>query len=420
MENDNRSRALREHALLPRLASASLEAALGAMPVVLLMGARQTGKSTLVRNHSRLRSRPYLTLDDFDVYADARTNPDDVVASAPDLTIDEVQREAGLLRAIKRAVDEGGGRWPGRFVLTGSVNLLLMEKISESLAGRAAYVPLWPFTRGELRGEARAGLWRTLLEAPFEEWEEIVRLRAATPEDWREAARVGGYPTPAYEMQEDELRRTWFRGYVQTYLERDLQSLAAIDNLVDFRRLMRAMALRIGGVVNRAEIGRDTGISRPTVHRYMGLLETSCQLVRVEAYSVNRTKRLIKSPKMYWGDTGLAMHVAGEDEPRGEHLENLVLSDLVAWRDAEPGAPQVLYWRTTEGEEVDFVIEDGARLLPIEVKASTRPRRRDTAALRTFIGQYDAETAGGLLLHAGEDVFPIARRILAVPWWRVM
>jgi hypothetical protein len=240
------------------------------------------------------------------------------------------------------------------------------------------------------------------------------------PDDWRDLARVGGYPTPAHELGDAGARRVWFAGYVQTYLERDLQDLAAIDNLVDFRRLMRVAGLRVGGVINQADMARDTGIPRTTLHRYLNLLETSFQLVRVEPYAVSRTKRLVKSPKLYWSDCGLAMHVAGEEIPRGEHLENLVLSDLSAWRSAVEPEAQILFWRTHTGEEVDFVIEHEDRLLPLEVKASARVAGADARHLTTFREQYGKAAPGSLLLHAGEDVFWAAKGVLATPWWRVL
>lgn len=404
--------------VLPRLATNAVERARAAMPVVIIMGARQTGKSTLVQELAG--GRPYLTLDDFDILAQARAAPDELVRRAPRLTIDEVQREADLVLAIKRAVDEQRPRVPGRFVLTGSANLLLMRRVSETLAGRASYVPLWPLTRRERLGLGTAGIWSDLLATPVAEWYDLVRAQAAEPDDWRELVLRGGYPTPAYELDSDEARRVWFQGYVQTYLERDLQDLSAIDNLVDFRRLMRAAALRVGSVLNQAEVARDTGLSRPTAHRYLNLLETSFQAIRVEPYSVNRTKRLVKSPKFYWSDTGLALHLSGEAELRGEHLENLVLADLVAWRDAQLSPPQVLFWRTHAGEEVDFVIEasDGG-LLPIEVKATARPVGRDVRHLRTFREQYGDAVRGALLLHTGEEVFWAADDVLAAPWWRI-
>ena len=206
---------------------------------------------------------------------------------------------------------------------------------------------------------------------------------------------------------------------MRTYLERDLQDLAAIDNLIDFRRLMRAACHRLGGLVNQTDLSRDTSIPRPTVHRYLNLLETSYQVVRLQPYSVNRTKRLIKSPKLYWPDTGLALHLAGGVEPTGAHLENLVLSDLLAWRDSRIPRPEILYWRTVTHQEVDFVIEQGDQLLPIEVKSTPRPRARDARHLLTFRDEYEDRFLGGLLLHTGEDVFWMSDRILAAPWWKV-
>jgi predicted AAA+ superfamily ATPase len=151
----------------------------------------------------------------------------------------------------------------------------------------------------------------------------------------------------------------------------------------------------------------------------LNLLETSFLLVRVAAYAVNRTKRLIKTPKLYWGDVGLALHLAGLTEPTGAHLENVVLSDLLCWRDARTEQAEILYWRTTTGEEVDFVIAAGGRLLPVEVKASPRPRLTDVTALRTFRTEYGKASRAGLLLHAGTNLEWLTADVLAAPWWAV-
>jgi hypothetical protein len=171
--------------------------------------------------------------------------------------------------------------------------------------------------------------------------------------------------------------------------------------------------------VNQTELGRDTGLPQPTVHRYLNLLETSHQLVRLPAFSVNRTKRLIKSPKAYWSDTGLALDLAGSDKPTGAHFENMVLAELLAWRETDVVRTEVLYWRTASGQEVDFVVERGRRLLPIEVKATTRPRLGDAQCLLMFLEEYDDMVQGALLLHGGAETFWIRERVLAVPWWRV-
>ena len=403
--------------VLPRLVTPSLEHRLRVMPAVVVTGARQAGKSTLAQELTS-GNRRFITLDDFDALDAARRDPEILVGGDEPVTIDEVQREPSLLHAVKLAIDRQ--RRPGRFLLTGSANLLLMRRVSESLAGRASYLTLWPMTRREQQGLGRAGAWDELLQAPDREWPEILTAQASRPHDWRALARRGGFPTPAVHLTDAESRAVWFDGYVRTYLERDLQHLASIAALPDFRRLMRAACLRLGQLVNQTELGRDVGLPQPTVRRYLNLLETSYLLVRLPAYAVNRTKRLIKSPKLYWGDTGVALHLSQETRPRGAYLENLVLNDLLAWRDSRLDPAEVFYWRTTLGDEVDFVIETGDRLLPIEVKATTRPRRRDTAALRTFRAEYGQRSRAGLLLHSGSLVDWIAPDILAAPWWRVI
>jgi len=415
--------------VLPRAVSANLEAALRVMPAVVVTGARQTGKTTLARaigwaeaaQETGPPARPgrqYLSLDDFDVLDLARRDPDALVRNSHPVTLDEVQREPDLLSAVKREIDRG--RQPGRFLLTGSANLLLMRRVSESLAGRASYLTLWPMTRREQLGLGQCGIWDKLVEAPDRDWLDVVAADGGGREDWRPLAQRGGFPFPAVHLGTDEERAIWFDGYVRTYLERDLRALSAIHSLPDFRRLMRATCLRIGSIVNQSELGRDIGLSQPTVHRYLNLLETSYLLLRVPAYAVNRTKRLIKSPKLYWGDAGLAMHLSQEVEPRGAHLENLVLQDLLVWRDSRASPAEVLHWRATTGEEVDFVIETGDSLLPVEVKATKRPRLAHAANLRTFRREYGRLARSGLLLHGGDSVDWLTPEVLAVPWWLVM
>ena len=388
------------------------------MPAVVLTGARQTGKSTLAQQLTPGSRRRFLSLDDLDVADAAKRDPEALLGGVQPVTLDEVQRVPDLLHAVKRAIDRE--RRPGRFLLTGSANLLLMHRISESLAGRASYVTLWPMTQREQRGLGRGGVWEELLETRDEEWLDLVAAQPGEPEDWRETARRGGFPLPTLRLATPHDREIWFDGYVRTYLERDLRNLSAISSLPDFRRLMRAACLRVGQLVNQTELGRDAALPQPTVSRYLNLLETSYLLVRLPAYAVNRTKRLIKSPKLYWGDTGVALHLAQEAKPSGACLENLVLHDILAWRDSRLDRAEVLYWRTAVGEEVDFVIEAGNRLLPIEVKATGRPRLRDAAHLRAFRAEYGNAARAGLLLHTGAAVEWLAPDVLAAPWWRVL
>lgn len=408
---------IRDVSILPRLVGNALRERLRVMPAVVVTGARQTGKRTLAEQQVP-GSRRYVSLDDLDVLDAARRDPLALVGGTGPVTIDEVQREPGLLRAVKRAIDRD--RAPGRFLLTGSANLLLMRQVSESLAGRASYLTLWPMTRREQRGSGRCGLWDELLATDEGRWHDMLAAENGDAEDWRALARRGGFPTPAVSMQTDEARLIWFDGYVRTYLERDLRDLASISALPDFRRLMRAACLRLGQLVNQTELGRDVALPQPTVHRWLNLLETSYALVRLPAYAVNRTKRLIKAPKIYWGDTGAAMHLADLVEPSGAHLENLVLQDLLAWRDARLERAELGYWRTAIGEEVDFVVETGGRLLPIEVKSSAHPRLADAKHLRAFRAEYGKKARAGLLLHTGTMLEWIAPDVLAAPWWRVL
>lgn len=406
--------------ILPRAAASRLETALALMPVVVVTGARQTGKTTLVQSHKALADRPYLSLDDLTTRLQARADPETLVARAPTLILDEVQRAKNLLLAVKAAVDRDFRRTPGRFVLTGSANLLMLRAVSETLAGRAVYVTLWPMTPAELAGRGICGLWGELLASNPRDWEEVLKRSPGKRCDWPQAVQKGGFPVPACHLQTAQERQLWFAGYVQTYLERDLPTLRAVENLADFRRLMQACCLRIGSLLNQTELGRDVGLSQPQVHRFLNLLEASYLCVRLPAFAVNRTKRLIKAPKLYWCDPGLALHIAGEEKPRGAHLENLVLLDLLAWRDAQIQRAEVLYWRTASGLEVDFVLETHHRLLPVEVKAQAKLFPKDARGLEAFCQEYPEKAPRGLLLYTGDETFPLTRHVLATPWWQVL
>lgn len=407
---------------LPRLLTGFVERSLALFPVVVITGARQTGKSTLVREAPPLKGRRYVTLDTALNRELAIAEPRSLLNTPGpgQITIDEIQRVPSMLVAIKEVVD--ANRINAQFLLTASANLLLLPTVSESLAGRARYLTLWPMTRREQLGLASCGIWSEFFAQPQPAWPDLVQAQTAPNESWQELAQRGGYPAPALlstpnaEADRSEL----FAGYTQTYLERDLRDLSAVDSLVDFQRLMRALCLRLGNVLSQAELARDTGISRTTVQRYLNLLEISYQLVRLEPYSVNRTKRLVKSPKIYWSDTGLARHLAGVSEVSGAHLENIVCNDLLAWRETDATRPSILYWRTSTGEEVDFVIEWKGKLLAIEVKATKNPGYNDSKGLRSFLKEYGDDAVGGLLLYGGQDTFWISQGVLAAPWWKII
>ncbi|HEX5435821.1 MAG TPA: ATP-binding protein [Gemmatimonadaceae bacterium] len=406
-------------ALLPRLLTPYLARAARVMPVVVLTGARQTGKSTLARMFDG-DDRLYLTLETPAVLGRAHTDPEAFVTQARTMVLDEVQRDAELLLAIKTAVDTDVPRAPGRFLLTGSANLLLMKQVRESLAGRAAYLTLHPMTRREQLGLGDAGIWSALLETPPRQWRDLVLAQVAPFEDWRDVARRGGYPPAAVEIADQEDRWLWFDGYLRTYLQRDVPEISAIDNIPDFDTILRSIAMRVGTFVNQTQLARESSVPQSTVHRYVNVLETSYQLYRLPGYAVNRTKQLVKSPKYYWSDSGFALALSREREPRGQHFENVIVQDLLAWRDSRVAPPELFYWRTSKGYEVDFVIDDGHALLPIEVKTTTQPSTKDLAGMKVFLEEYADRAAAGVLLYAGEQAFWIAKNVLAAPWWMVV
>ncbi len=393
-----------------------LQAACEAHPVVVLTGARQVGKSTLLRRAEPFASWRYHTMDDFDTLRQVRENPASLWAGAHEVVLDEVQKAPELLPAIKRAVDEQPGRY--RFLLSGSANLLLMGNVSESLAGRAVYLTLDPLTLGELHGQPPPAL---LADVLADRWPEEGTLPEALPDPVPLMQR-GFMPalltltTPA-----DYLR--WWEGYVATYLERDLRQMSQVESLVDFRRVMALLALRTGQLLNQSEVARDAGLSQPTIHRYLNLLEATHLFERVPTYLGSHTTRLLMSPRAFWADAGLAVFLAGyfsADElakarELGAFFETLIYQHLRVSCSLLTPRGRLHFWRTQTGDEVDFVIEHGRRVVGIEVKMTDAPGYRHAAGLAKFLGEHP-QAVGGILLHSGQQIRRLDEKIVAVPW----
>jgi predicted AAA+ superfamily ATPase len=406
----------------PRALSGELRAALKAHPVVVLTGARQTGKTTLALHLEGTGRRTFLSLDDIELLDLAKRHPADFLDRDERLTIDEVQRAPDLLLAIKRAVDRE--RKPGRFLLTGSANLLLMNEVADSLAGRAVYLHLGAMTAGEKAGRGTVGPWSALIAC--DDVAAVGREFAGHPTlatSWLDEALRGGLPVPALNDDAQE-RGRWFDGYLRSYIERDLRDVSQVASLADYRRLMGLAVHRIGQLINQTELGRDAGLPQSTAHRYLNLLETTFMIQRVPAYSANLSKRLIKTPKIYWLDTGLAAHLAGITAPArakkspllGALAENLVLCSIVAWRESQHPRPEVSYFRTAGGSEVDFVIESGDRVLPIEIKTGKHVRIADLRHLEGFLDEHGAERAPfGVVLCDADEPKRLSQRIAALP-----
>jgi len=410
------------HKFLPRIQTSVLAQLLRAHPVVILHGARQTGKTTLARTPEIGGGRAYLTLDDFRVMELAQTDAAALFIGRDRITLDEVQRHPDVLLAVKADVDRK--RVSGRFLLTGSANLLLMQKVSESLAGRAVYFPLPALTWAEIEGRRFGHALDLILEKPSIEafLDSLPESDPARPQRSLSAAIfAGGYPVPSL-SDDASFRARWFDGYVQTYLERDLRDLSSTGSLVEFRRLMQMSAIHNGTLLNMASIASDAGLSHPTARRYMDILEVSFQIARIPAYAVSRGKRLIKSPKLLWTDTGLAAHLAGlyteealvNSREWGRWLEAWVGIHLLTYAALKTPKGSVCHWRTSNGHEVDFVLEYGRRLVPIEVKATSRPSGRDASGLNAFLKTYP-DAPFGILACPCESPQVLSSTALALP-----
>jgi predicted AAA+ superfamily ATPase len=392
-----------------------IRSAIKTFPVVVITGARQVGKSTLLQNE--FPDFKYISLDDFSTRQQAESDPASLWTEADQLIIDEAQKAPEIFGAIKLAVDRT--RRKIRFLISGSSNLLLMKRISESLAGRAVYFEMFPMSYHEMYGPGRPPQnFFSLFDPNFmlkeQELKEIDPLPLA----------LKGFMPPLINLSSKNNVLLWWEGYVRTYLERDLRDLSQIDSLVDFRRVLESLAIRTGNLLNQTEVSRDTRVSQPTVHRYLKLLEVSNLIQRVPAYHASKAKRIIKSPKIFFIDPALSIYLAGyhdeETLKRGRewgsffeaalfmHLK--ILAGLLIPRGA------VFYWRAITTKEVDFILEQGKRIVAFEAKYSKNPVFNDAKNLLAFLDE-NPQATRGVLLHAGKTIRWLHSKIIAVPWW---
>lgn len=395
-------------------------------PVVLITGARQVGKSTLAQELTRQGwDAQYLTLDNRTVLDAASEDPDGFIKGTPvPVIIDEIQRAPDLMRAIKLAVDKN--RKAGQFLLTGSANLMTLSKVSETLAGRIALHELQPFAWSEISSKAPS----CLLKDIFSENDARVLLkqwkRQSFPDrckELKERVIAGGYPTPSL-MSSIKARRRWFDSYRQTYVERDIRDIAAIEHLPAFNRLLNLLAFRTGQIVNFSEISRELGLSFTTIRRYIALLETTYQIFFVRPYFANIGKRLIKMPKVYFNDTGMACHLsAAEDwatlerQSRvGNMVETWAATELKKLLSHEDMKCQLYYWRTYAGREVDFLIEHGERVVAIEVKWTQNLGESDISGLRDCARDLKDRHRLSILLYPGTEMIAVDKQTLVVPF----
>jgi uncharacterized protein len=402
--------------MIQRNIEKAVHAAMADTPVVLLNGARQTGKTTLARTIAQEKGAGYFTFDDSATLSLAMSDPAGFIRnlSGP-VVLDEIQRAPALFPAIKLSVDQD--RRPGRFLLTGSANVMTLPRLSESLAGRMEIVPLFPFSAGELAGK-REGFVNRLFAGT------IAKSKPISPkEDLASRVTRGGYPE-AIQRGSDVRRAAWFASYVSTILQRDVRDLARVDALHTLPNLLRLLAARASGLMNLADVGRDAGLPHSTLTRYLALLETVFLVHRLPAWSLSLGKRLVKAPKLHLVDTGLACHLIGADARRlnedrpllGRMLETLVVGELrkqLSWTDPRTA---LHHFRTATGSEVDVVLEkpDGS-VAGIEVKASATAAASDFAALQALREQLGKRFKAGIVLYLGDQIVPFGDALVLVP-----
>lgn len=404
--------------ILERSATRLVMEALDLSPAVLVEGPRQAGKTVLARDLVGPRlGAEYITLDDALVLAAVKADPQGFVTSLRGpAVIDEVQRAPEIFVPIKSVVD--ADRTPGRFLLTGSADIMLLPRLSESLVGRMRLQTLWPFTQAEIEGSDSG-----FIEAAFSE----DPLPAVDAIDGREQliARAcrGGFPE-AVSLQPGRARDGWFSSYATTLLEREAREIVAVSDRVALPRLLSVLAARSGSLVNVSDLARTLGMARATVDRYLGVLHKVFAVRLVPPWSGDTARRLIRSPKALFVDPGLMAYLAGIDEVRvasdpdllGRLLESFVGAELLRLAATASLGVRLLHFRDGKGNEVDWVLEDRAgRVVGIEVKASSSLSRSDVRGMRSLADAAGAKFHRGLVLHQGSRTVPFGERIWAMP-----
>ena len=400
--------------LFPRFSATRVATALKDTPVVMVNGPRQCGKTTLVREFAN-SGRAYFTLDDDTVLEAARGDPAGFVRGLDRAIIDEVQRAPDLLRAIKRSVDND--RRPGRFLLTGSANVLTLPQVSESLAGRMEIVSLLPLSRAETRGKQPTFLEKAFagkLASPTE---------TMTGGDLVRAVLTGGYPE-MLQRKDPNRRQVWARDYVKAIVQRDVRDVAEVDKLDQVPRLLRVLAHHSGQLTNFARVGGQLGLDDKTTRKYVAVLEQVFLVRRVEPWFRNRLKRLVKTPRLHFLDSGLLAAMLGATAERiaknrsvlGPVLETFVFSEVmkqVAWLDETCA---LHHYRDKDQDEIDIVVEsDSAALVGIEVKAASTVNTADFKGLRKLAAACEEDFKLGVVFYDGENVVPFGNRLFAAP-----
>ncbi len=405
-------------ALVDRHIRPSLVNALSEARVVCLLGARQSGKTTLVRSVAdEEHPARYVSLDDPAALEVAHADPAGFVAGYEHLVIDEVQRAPDLLLAVKRVVDANSAR--GQFLMTGSANILTLPQIADALPGRVDYLTLWPFSQAEL-----AGTRSVFLENAFVGRAPKLRGAAIGRSAYAERIVRGGFPEAV--DADDSRRRRFFSGYADSILGREVNEVSSLRDFEASGRILRLLAARSAALTNFSSIGRELGIDHKTVASHIRALEQLFIVIRLPAWHVNLGHRVVRSAKLHVADTGMLCSLIGVDAARliedgpvaGSIFETFAVSEIARLASVSELGPllNLHHYRDQRGNEVDLLIEHaGGDVVGVEVKASATPRLGDAAGLALLRDRLGDRFRQGFVLHLGPETVPLGDRISAVP-----
>lgn len=411
--------------LFPRYSAKKLDQVMQHMRVCLVVGPRRSGKTTLVTSYSRANEREgsdreYFSLDDPATLSLARSDPEGFIESLPPyVTIDEVQNAIDIILPIKMSVD--ADQRPGRFLLTGSANVMLLPRLADSLAGRMSITNLLPLAQAEIERRTDSNLIDEVFDPKFKPQ---IRTIGEPRNDTLARVLTGGYPEAVSRSNNLSEMSQWFDSYTDSILRRDIRDIVSVEKVFDMDRLLRLLASRNTGLINYADLSRSLGLAQTTIKRYFYLLELVFLVRRVPAWHKNIGVRSIKSPKVYFTDTGLwanlidagAGKVMGDTSLTGSAFENFVGIEIAKLAEASRTRPTLYHWRSKQSHKVDIVLESGGgTVIAVEAKASASVDASDLKGIKKLRDGIKGNFLRGMVIYTGKNILPLESDIWAIP-----